>query len=128
MLPQNQIAFKEWAVVCAALAQGRQSLILRKGGIHEGCESFRVQHDEFWLYPTAFHQQADDVITEARPLIDQVQAQATDASRISLVPRPRNNLPLDLECGLLDFCGAGDAPVRWAEPSYGLRLCRFAGV
>ncbi|MCX7420897.1 MAG: hypothetical protein NT013_15340, partial [Planctomycetia bacterium] len=45
-----------------------------------------------------------------------------------LVPRPRNNLPLDLECGLLDFCGAGDAPVRWAEPSYGLRLCRFAGV
>ncbi|MCX7420404.1 MAG: hypothetical protein NT013_12835, partial [Planctomycetia bacterium] len=46
----------------------------------------------------------------------------------TLVPRPRNNLPLDLECGLLDFCGAGDAPVRWAEPSYGLRLCRFAGV
>ena len=84
MLSQNQIAFKEWAVVCTALAQGRQSLILRKGGIHEGREGFRVQHDEFWLYPTAFHQQADDVITEARPLIDKVQAQATDAPRISL--------------------------------------------
>jgi hypothetical protein len=84
MIPQNQIAFKEWAVVCAALAQGRQSLILRKGGIHEGREGFRVQHNEFWLYPTGFHQQADDVISEARPLIDQVQAQEVDTSRIKL--------------------------------------------
>ena len=26
-------AFKEWAVICKALAEGRQALILRKGGI-----------------------------------------------------------------------------------------------
>ena len=52
MEPVNQIAFKEWAVVCAALASGQQSLILRKGGIHEGRDGFRVAHREFWLFPT----------------------------------------------------------------------------
>ncbi len=82
MFPQNSIAFKEWAVVCAALAQGRQSLILRKGGIHEGRDGFRVQHGEFWLFPTGFHQQADDVIPDARPLLEQVTA--TDTSQTSL--------------------------------------------
>ncbi len=64
----NPVAFKEWAVVCAALASGRQSLILRKGGIHEGREGFRVEHDEFWLFATAFHQAAEDVIASARDL------------------------------------------------------------
>jgi hypothetical protein len=88
MLLQNLMAFKEWGVVCAALEQGRQSLILRKGGIHEGRAGFRVQHDEFWLFPTGFHQQAEDVISDALPLLEQVQAEAkantSDASRIGL--------------------------------------------
>ena len=26
-------AFKEWAVICQALATGRQALVLRKGGV-----------------------------------------------------------------------------------------------
>ncbi|NBS89997.1 DUF1802 family protein, partial [bacterium] len=30
-----QLACKEWASVCAALASGRQSILLRKGGIAE---------------------------------------------------------------------------------------------
>jgi hypothetical protein len=52
------VAFKEWAGVCDALARGRQSLILRKGGIREGQGpgAFVPEHDEFWLYPTAVHQ------------------------------------------------------------------------
>ena len=52
------VAFKEWAGVCDALAQGRQSIILRKGGIREGAGpgAFVPEHDEFWLYPTAVHQ------------------------------------------------------------------------
>ena len=74
MASQN-IAFKEWAVVCEALASGQQSLILRKGGIHEGRDGFRVEHREFWLFPTGFHQ-ADDVITSsARPLLEKVRLQ-----------------------------------------------------
>ena len=70
----NGIAFKEWAVVCAALAQARQSLILRKGGIHEGDEGFRVEHREFWLLPTAFHQQPEAIVPEAQPLIEEVRS------------------------------------------------------
>ena len=83
MLLENHIAFKEWAVVCAALEQGRQTLILRKGGIHEGCEGFRVEHGEFWLFPTGFHQQAEDVIPEAQPLLEQVQS-GGDTSQVAL--------------------------------------------
>jgi hypothetical protein len=80
MQSETQCAFKEWAVVCAALATGRQTLILRKGGIHEGREGFRVEHREFWLFPTGFHQQRDEVISEAWPLLEEAQSrgQPTD--------------------------------------------------
>jgi hypothetical protein len=55
------IAFKEWDIVCKALEEGRQSLIMRKGGIHEGREGFSFAHDEFVLFPTRFHAQGDYV-------------------------------------------------------------------
>ncbi len=50
------VAFKEWAGVCAALISGRQSLILRKGGVAESGGEFRPDHPAFWLYPTVVHQ------------------------------------------------------------------------
>ncbi|WP_406695698.1 DUF1802 family protein [Singulisphaera sp. Ch08] len=49
-------AFKEWAGVCEALTAGRQSLILRKGGIAEGPGGFVPEHRWFWLYPTHVHE------------------------------------------------------------------------
>ncbi len=55
------IAFKEWQVICDALASGRQSILLRKGGIHEGREGFSFAHQSFHLFPTKFHAQADQV-------------------------------------------------------------------
>ena len=55
------IAFKEWQVVCDALASGRQAILLRKGGIHEGREGFSFAHDSFFLFPTRFHAQLDQV-------------------------------------------------------------------
>jgi hypothetical protein len=51
-----RIAFKEWDGVCEALAGGRQSIILRKGGIDERPGGFAPEHDVFWLYPTRVHQ------------------------------------------------------------------------
>ena len=51
-------AFKEWTLICDALGRGEQSIILRKGGIAEGRAGFRFQHDEFFLFPTLFHEQA----------------------------------------------------------------------
>jgi len=49
--------FKEWTLVCEALGRGEQSIILRKGGIAEGRDGFRFKHDEFFLFPTLFHEQ-----------------------------------------------------------------------
>jgi hypothetical protein len=50
------VALKEWAAVVSALLSGRQTVLLRKGGIEEGPGGFRPEHEVFWLYPTAFHQ------------------------------------------------------------------------
>ncbi len=55
------IGFKEWQVVCDALASGRQSIILRKGGIHEGRDGFSFANQSFFLFPTRFHAQGDQV-------------------------------------------------------------------
>lgn len=49
--------FKEWAVICEALGRGEQSILVRKGGIAEGRDGFRFQHDAFYLFPTWFHEQ-----------------------------------------------------------------------
>jgi hypothetical protein len=54
----TMFAFKEWTLVCDALACGAQSLIIRKGGIAEGRDGFRFKHSEFLLFPTLFHEQA----------------------------------------------------------------------
>jgi hypothetical protein len=53
----ESIGFKEWSLVCDALGQGAQSVILRKGGIAEGREGFSFRHREFFLFPTLFHEQ-----------------------------------------------------------------------
>jgi hypothetical protein len=50
-------AFKEWTLVCEALARGVQSIIIRKGGIAEGRDGFRFKHSDFLLFPTLFHEQ-----------------------------------------------------------------------
>lgn len=75
MQARNQYAFKEWAAVCQALASGQQSLILRKGGIHEGRDGFRVDHAEFWLYPTEFHQEPDVLAEQGRSHLEQARLQ-----------------------------------------------------
>lgn len=54
--------FKEWQIICDALKSGTQSLILRKGGIHEGKDGFSFGSiKEFLLFPTRFHAQGDHV-------------------------------------------------------------------
>lgn len=72
--PHPSVGFKDWAFICAALGQGRQSLILRKGGIAEGREGFRFKHEEFFLFPTQFHQQAERIRPEELSALDPVTA------------------------------------------------------
>jgi hypothetical protein len=54
-------ALKEWAVVCRALGEGRQSLLLRKGGIIERTDGFALESPWFLFLPTLEHQNAGDV-------------------------------------------------------------------
>ncbi|MBI3988402.1 MAG: DUF1802 family protein [candidate division NC10 bacterium] len=61
MKEQNRIALKEWAVVVKAMKEGKQILLLRKGGIAEEGAEFRVEHPEFFFYPTYTHQAKDHV-------------------------------------------------------------------
>eukprot|EP00775_Hariotina_reticulata_P010057 gene10057-biopygen12023 len=46
---------KEWAVTCAALQSGQQTILLRKGGIRE--PTFTPKARQFFMFPTAFHTQ-----------------------------------------------------------------------
>ena len=66
-------AFKEWAAICRALAAGRQDVILRKGGIAEPAAGFTVAAEEFLLLPTFLHQSAEQLIPEARDLLDRIE-------------------------------------------------------
>ena len=69
-----QHALKEWAVICRALAEGRQALILRKGGIDEPAGTFRLEHGRFWFYPTYVHQQRAGIKPDGVPLLEQAEA------------------------------------------------------
>jgi len=84
MQEASRFAFKEWAAVCQAIHSGRQSLILRKGGIHEGRDGFRVDHHEFWLFPTEFHQQPDVLAVDAQPLLADAQSHAPAPGTIAI--------------------------------------------
>ncbi|MGA8081745.1 MAG: DUF1802 family protein [Candidatus Nitrosopolaris sp.] len=52
---------KEWAIVCKALEEGRQVILLRKGGIMEYKYGFEVKHSNFFLYPTYEHQSKESL-------------------------------------------------------------------
>lgn len=59
--------FKEWKLICDALEVGNQTLILRKGGISEGKHGFQWLHQEFFLFPTYFHEQPGQLRGEDDP-------------------------------------------------------------
>ena len=50
-------ALKEWAIVGEALAQNRQIVLLRKGGLLDEDGHFALEHSQFWLLPTWLHQE-----------------------------------------------------------------------
>jgi hypothetical protein len=79
-----QHAFKEWAVICKALGEGTQALILRKGGIAETGNDFQVEQRRFWLFPTYTHQQRAGIKPEAIPLLEQVEAERPPPGMVCL--------------------------------------------
>jgi hypothetical protein len=62
------LALKEWAAVARALLDGRQTLLLRKGGIHE--KAFTVGGARFVLFPTVAHSHRERVRPEHLDVLD----------------------------------------------------------
>lgn len=67
---------KEWAAAIHALLDGRQTILLRKGGIHE--KRFTVAAPEFLLFPTVAHSHAERVRPEHRDLLASAASDSTE--------------------------------------------------
>lgn len=78
------LALKEWGAVAHGLLDGRQTVLLRKGGIHE--RRFQVQRDRFVLFPTVAHSHADRVRPEHADLLARGAADV-DADRGTFIVR-----------------------------------------
>jgi hypothetical protein len=52
----SNIGLKEWSVTSGALGRGEQILMLRKGGIREDGRHFKIEHEQFLMYPGLFHE------------------------------------------------------------------------
>ena len=72
---QDGTALKEWAAAVEALAEGRQLLLMRKGGIAEETRDFQLAAPRFWLLPTYEHQREHLLKEEFRPLIGRTLAE-----------------------------------------------------
>ncbi|CAN5496324.1 DUF1802 family protein [soil metagenome] len=70
-------ALKEWSAAVHALLAGRQTVLLRKGGIHE--RRFDVAAQDFLLFPTVAHSHADRVRPEHRDLLEPAAADSTES-------------------------------------------------
>lgn len=75
------VALKEWHLLCQALIQGQQAILLRKGGILEANNEFELEHRRFLLYPTYIHQQ----LTHVKPAWrDRIEQRSTEPEKITL--------------------------------------------
>jgi hypothetical protein len=56
---EKPVALKEWAVALKALREGKQILLMRKGGIIEETRDFQLKSRSFYLFPTYEHQKKE---------------------------------------------------------------------
>ena len=62
---------KEWATVVRALEHGKQTVILRKGGILETASGFKIESKKFLLFPTWEHQETKHVKPEYQDFLNE---------------------------------------------------------
>ncbi|HET7232958.1 MAG TPA: DUF1802 family protein [Longimicrobium sp.] len=86
MESESAVALKEWAAIEDALATGRLSVLVRKGGIYEKRGDFQVEHHGFWIFPTGWHQ-------NERELRDAFRGHLGDTPRF-----PESTIPLRVYC------------------------------
>ncbi len=69
-------ALKEWSAAVWALLDGRQTVLLRKGGIGE--KRFEVAASDFLLFPTVAHSHAQRVRPEHQELLAAAAGDSTE--------------------------------------------------
>jgi hypothetical protein len=69
-------ALKEWSAAVHAMLDGRQTVLLRKGGIHE--KRFDLASSEFLLFPTVAHEHEERVRPEHRELLRRSASDSTE--------------------------------------------------
>jgi hypothetical protein len=69
-------ALKEWSAAVHGLLDGRQTVLLRKGGIHE--KRFALNASRFLFFPTVAHSHAERVRAEHGDLLEAAAADSTD--------------------------------------------------
>ena len=84
-------ALKEWGAAVHALLDGRQTVLLRKGGIRE--KRFALDASQFLLFPTVAHSHAERV----RPEHHDVLAGSADSTEDSVLVRAGANVVAAVE-------------------------------
>src|SRR4051812_26553980 len=89
-----QVALKEWASVCRALESGRQTILLRKGGIYESAGEFEVENREFLLFPTYVHQKREMLKHTDHEALEAIPAEEPKEIMISAACAVNDIIPL----------------------------------
>src|SRR5258706_7023725 len=94
------VALKEWASVCNTLEEGRQIILLRKGGILEAIGGFELEHPQFFLFPTYLHQNAQMLKERERKRLvsvneERAQFQLSSAANVTDLVRLLAPAPID---------------------------------
>jgi hypothetical protein len=80
---EQPIALREWAVAVKALEEGRQVIVLRKGGIAEETKEFRLESPQFYMFPSFEHQKTN--LVKAGTKEDVAATQAAAAAHPNIV-------------------------------------------
>ncbi len=78
------IALKEWAVVIAAMKQGIHSILLRKGGLADKGQEFRMEYSRFLLFPTYEHQSDAMIADPYKVLYREISANPPSPTELSI--------------------------------------------
>lgn len=82
MLAENNRAFKEWAVACETISTGKQTVLIRKGGVREEDGIFSMSDSEFSLLPTYEHQKAGLLKPEYLPALAHLEERERNVHEI----------------------------------------------
>lgn len=111
------VALKEWAVVCQALADGRQILLLRKGGIYEAGGEFELEHRNFLLFPTYAHQNPNMLKPAEHAGIEPAGVEPSQV-RLSLAAHVTDIIPVSARSAMDEL----ESQHVWARPLIDMRF------